>query len=121
MTFVALWIPDWPTGAAANDLLAQLLAIAPRAAIAPREQLAWLDARGLDPVAMVARAREALAEIGVTQVFAGASKVPCVAAIVARVGSRESGVGRQDTVVLSEAKDLRDSSHVEPPSLRSGD
>ena len=62
MTFVALSIADWPTGAAANDLLAQLLAVAPRAAIAPGERLAWLDARGLDAGALVARAREALAD-----------------------------------------------------------
>jgi nucleotidyltransferase/DNA polymerase involved in DNA repair len=84
MTFVALSIPGWPTGAASNDLLAQLLAVAPRAAIAPGEQLAWLDARGLDPVALTARARAALAEIGVTEVFAGAARVPCVAAIAAK-------------------------------------
>ena len=86
MTFVALSIPDWPTGAASNDLLAQLLAVAPRAAINPAEHLAWLDARGLDPAALVERAREALAEIGVTEVFAGAARVPIVAAIVASEG-----------------------------------
>ena len=89
MTFVALSIRDWPTGAAGNDLLAQLLAVAPRAAIAPGEQLAWLDARGLDAVVLVARARAALAEIGVTQVFAGASRVPCVTAIAAKERTRE--------------------------------
>jgi hypothetical protein len=83
MTFVALSIPDWPTGAASNDLLAQLLAVAPRAAIAPGEQLAWLDARGLDPAALVQRAREALAEIGITKISAGASRVPIVAMIAA--------------------------------------
>ena len=104
MTFVALSIPDWPTGAAANDLLAQLLAVAPRAAIAPREQLAWLDARGLDPVAMVARAREALAEIGVTEIFAGAAKVPIVAQIMAR--------GHH--LALSEARGLQNLRDTEP-------
>jgi hypothetical protein len=83
MTFVALLIRDWPTGAAANDLLAQLLAVAPRAAIAPSSNLAWLDARGLDPRALVARAREALAEIGVCEVTAGAANVPSVARIAA--------------------------------------
>jgi hypothetical protein len=87
MTFVALSIPDWPTGAAANDLLAQLLAVAPRAAVSPGERLAWLDARGLDPGALVARTREALAEIGITKVSAGASQVPIVAVIAARAGS----------------------------------
>jgi hypothetical protein len=89
MTFVALSIADWPTGAAANDLLAQLLAVAPRAAIAPGERLAWLDARGLDPGALVARARAALEMIGITNVDAGASRVPVVAVIVARHGIDE--------------------------------
>ena len=94
MTFVALWIPDWPTGAAANDLLAQLLAVAPRAAIAPGERLAWLDARGLDAEVLVVAARAALEEIGVTEVHAGAARVPCVAEIVAkRIGDRSEEIG----------------------------
>ena len=84
MTFVALWIPDWPTGAAANDLLAQLLSVAPRAAVSAEKQLAWLDARGLDSVALVESARAALEEIGVTEVFAGAARVPCVAEIATK-------------------------------------
>ena len=95
MTFVALLIADWPTGAAANDLLAQLLAVAPRAAITPAKGLAWLDARGLDVLALVERARAALAEIGVTEVFAGAARVPIVAEIIAKRigdGSEETGV-----------------------------
>ncbi|HEY2340026.1 MAG TPA: hypothetical protein VGH75_05835 [Steroidobacteraceae bacterium] len=108
MTFVALLIQDWPTGAAANDLLAQLLDIAPRAAVTPEKGVAWLDARGLDPVAMVERARAALQEIGVTKVFAGVANVPCVAEIVA----------------LSAAKGLRTQRDTNPegpsPSLCSG-
>lgn len=88
MTFVALSIADWPTGAASNDLLAQLLAVAPRAAVSPGERLAWLDARGLDPAALTERACEALAEIGITNVRAGASQVPIVAAIAAREAER---------------------------------
>ena len=87
MTFVALLIPDWPTGAAANDLLAQLLSVAPRAAITPDKGLAWLDARGLDPAALVERARDALAEIGVTDVRAGAARVPIVAEIIAHTSA----------------------------------
>ncbi len=111
MTFVALSIPDWPTGAGSNDLLAQLLAVAPRAAIAPGEQLAWLDARGLDPVALTQRAREALGEIGVTQVFAGASRVPIVAAIAARTAER-----RETRDERREAPETRSLSGDEPPS-----
>jgi len=89
MTFVALSIADWPTGAAANDLLAQLLAVAPRAAIAPGERLAWLDARGLDAGALAARACAALEMIGIANVNAGASQVPIVAVIAARHGRDE--------------------------------
>jgi hypothetical protein len=96
MTFVALSIADWPTGAAANDLLAQLLAVAPRAAIAPGERLAWLDARGLDPGALVARARAALEMIGITNVNAGASKVPVVAVIVAKQRMEDRGERIED-------------------------
>ncbi len=82
--FVALSIPDWPTGAAAIELPAALLAIAPRATLAPGERLAWLDARGLDPEALIAHAHAALTAIGVTIVAAGVSAVPIVAAIAAR-------------------------------------
>ena len=113
MTFVALSIPDWPTGAASNDLLAQLLAVAPRAAIAPGEKLAWLDARSLDAAAMVTRARTALAEIGVTQVFAGASRVPCVAAIVARERRETRDERREQHLALSEARGLQNPLHTE--------
>ena len=84
MTFVALSIADWPTGAAANDLLARLLSVAPRAAVSPAEHLAWLDARGLEPTALTQRAIQTLAEIGITTAGAGASSVPIVAAIAAR-------------------------------------
>ena len=83
MTFVALLIPDWPTGAAANDLLAQLLSVAPRAAITPDKGLAWLDARGLDPGALVERVCEALGELGMRGIRAGAAAVPSVAIVAA--------------------------------------
>jgi nucleotidyltransferase/DNA polymerase involved in DNA repair len=91
MTFVALSIADWPTGAAANDLLAQLLAIAPRAAVSPGERLAWLDARGLDPGALTAHACEALGAIGITRISAGVAQMPIVAMVAAaRVMGRAS-------------------------------
>ena len=92
MTFVALSIADWPTGAAANDLLAQLLAVAPRAALSQGEHLAWLDARSLDPATIAARAHAALAVIGITNISVGAAAVPVVAAIEAkRKTNREKG------------------------------
>jgi hypothetical protein len=98
MTFVALSIPDWPTGAAANDLLAQLLAAAPRAAIAPHDHLAWLDARSLDPAVIAAGACAALEAIGITNVSTGAAGVPIVAAIAANgKGKTEKGkVGKME-------------------------
>ncbi len=89
MTFVALSIADWPTGAAANDLLSALLAVAPRAAVDRPAQLAWLDGRSLDAAALSARAREHLATIGVIDVSAGASNIPAVAAIAAREKRQE--------------------------------
>lgn len=84
MTFVALSIPDWPTGAAASDLLAQLLEVAPRAAVSPAEQLAWLDARSLDPESLANTARLALRHNGIVMTGAAAAEIPAVAAVAAR-------------------------------------
>ncbi|MGH7583745.1 MAG: hypothetical protein ACREL5_11020 [Gemmatimonadales bacterium] len=84
MTFVALSISDWPTGAAASDLLAALLDVAPRAAVDPARQIAWLDARGLDAGAMIARARNTLNDLGIRTAGAAAAAVPIVAEIAAK-------------------------------------
>jgi hypothetical protein len=92
MTFVALSIPDWPTGAAANDLLAQLLAVAPRAAVSPAEHLAWLDARSLQPAALATSARAALGSSGIAVQGAAAAQVPVVAAVAARRGDAQGWI-----------------------------
>ncbi len=84
MTFVALSIPDWPTGAASTELLARLLAVAPRAAVTPDQRLAWLDGRGLDAGALARRAVADLAAAHVTVIGTGISAVPLTAAIAAR-------------------------------------
>jgi protein ImuB len=84
MTFVALSIADWPTDAAANDLLAGLLAVAPRAAVAPTERLAWLDARSLDAPALAMQAHAAVTALGLQHCTVGIARVPVVAAIAAR-------------------------------------
>ncbi|MBA2292634.1 MAG: hypothetical protein H0W15_09275 [Gemmatimonadales bacterium] len=82
--FLALSIPDWPTGVAAHELPFRLLALAPRATIAARDGLAWLDARGLDVDDLAHRALVVASELGITGVHAAASHVPAVASIAAR-------------------------------------
>jgi hypothetical protein len=99
--FVALSIPAWPTGAAAIELPAALLAIAPRATLAPGDRLAWLDARGLDPETLIAQARAALTAIGVTAVAAGVAAVPIVAAIAVQPQDAETRATRNDGTSLA--------------------
>ena len=91
MTFVALSIADWPTGAAATDLAAALLAVAPRVALAQGDGIAWLDARGLDPEPLISRAIAALDQIGSRDVTAGVAAIPVIAEIAARTIAREQG------------------------------
>ncbi|HEY4322050.1 MAG TPA: hypothetical protein VGM77_12850 [Gemmatimonadales bacterium] len=86
--FVALSIPDWPTGAAANDLLALLLEVAPRAAVSPEERVAWLDARSLDPVPLAALAVERLTANAITVGGMAASRIPVVARVAAQHATR---------------------------------
>ncbi|HEX3927103.1 MAG TPA: hypothetical protein VHW65_03830 [Gemmatimonadales bacterium] len=87
MPFVALSLPDSPTGAAPTELAALLLAIAPRVAIATEERLAWLDGRGLDAVALAQRALAVLAEHAIPSSRAAIAGVPIVAAIAVRTAS----------------------------------
>ncbi len=82
--FLALSIPDWPTGVAAHELPFRLLAIAPRATIARADGLAWLDARSLDATALATRALDIIRDMGITDAHAAASHVPVVASVAAR-------------------------------------
>jgi nucleotidyltransferase/DNA polymerase involved in DNA repair len=84
MSFVCLWSPTWPTGAAfPADLGAALLAGAPRIAIGEAGRV-WADARGLSGSALAETLLAVAREHGVADVRAGVA-MSAVAAEVAAV------------------------------------
>lgn len=82
MTFVCLWIPAGPTGAAsAAELAAALLPIVPRVRVAgPR---IWADARGLAARPLAEALLETLELEGATGARAGLALVPVAAEVAA--------------------------------------
>lgn len=82
---IALSIPHWPSGPLATDLLATLMATAPRAAISPAEEIAWLDGRGLDAVTLAEKTVNACTSLlGGDPPRAAIARVPIVAAVAVR-------------------------------------
>ena len=84
MSFVCLWSPSWPTGAAfPADLAVALLAEAPRLAVGESGRV-WADARGLSGGALAERLLEVARDAGVNDVHAGVA-MSAIAAEVAAV------------------------------------
>src|SRR5919205_1699109 len=84
MSFVCLWSPSWPIGAAfPADLAAALLAVAPRIAVGEAGRV-WADARGLSGSVLAEELLEVARAHGVTDVRAGVA-VTAIAAEVAAV------------------------------------
>ena len=94
MSFVCLWSPTWPTGAAfPADLAVALLAEAPRIAVGEAGRL-WADARGLSGSALAETLLHVVRDAGVSDARAGVA-VSAIAAEVAAV----SGEGPRSEVL----------------------
>jgi hypothetical protein len=90
MSFVCLWSPTWPTGAAfPADLAVALLSEAPRIAIGEAGRV-WADARGLSGSALAETLLGVVRDSGVTDVQAGVA-VSAIAAEVAAVYGEVGG------------------------------
>jgi hypothetical protein len=93
MSFVCLWSPSWPTGAAfPADLAAALLARAPRIAVGEAGRL-WADARGLNGGALAERLLEVALEQGIDDVRAGVAMTAIAAEVAAVYGEVGAGAG----------------------------
>src|SRR5919202_5817800 len=87
MSFVCLWSPSWPIGAALPaDLAAALLAVAPRIAGGEAGRV-WADARGLSGSVLADELLEVAREHGVADVRAGVA----VTAVAAEGGGGDGG------------------------------
>jgi hypothetical protein len=90
MSYVCLWSPSWPTGADfPADLVASLLAHAPRVAVGERG-LVWGDGRGLNASQLAGALLRVAADYGYDDTRAGVALTP-VAAEVAAVHSAAQG------------------------------
>lgn len=102
MSFVCLWSPTWPTGAAfPADLSVALLAEAPRIAIGEAGRV-WADARGLSAGALAETLLHVVRDSGVEDVRAGVA-MTAIAAEVAAVhgegpGSKVLGPGERSSL-----------------------
>jgi hypothetical protein len=95
MSFVCLWSPTWPTGAAfPADLTVALLAEAPRIALGDAGRV-WADARGLSGGALAERLLEVARERDIGDVRAGVA----MSAIAAEVAAIHGELGAPVTFV----------------------
>jgi hypothetical protein len=102
MSFVCLWSPSWPTGAAfPADLGAMLLAHAPRLAIGEASRI-WADARGLSGSVLAETLLRVAREHGVGDVRAGVA----MSAIAAEVAAVHGEVPGSQFPVSSEGRPL---------------
>ena len=102
MSFVCLWSPTWPTGAAfPADLAVALLAEAPRIAVGEAGRL-WADARGLSGSALAETLLHVVRDAGVHDVQAGVA----MTAIAAEVAAVYGGVPSSGFQVPSEGRSL---------------
>ncbi|HTE46801.1 MAG TPA: hypothetical protein VK636_16225 [Gemmatimonadaceae bacterium] len=83
MSYVCLWSPSWPTGADfPADLVASLLAHAPRVAVGERG-LIWGDARGLHGGKLAEHMLRVAADYGFDDAHAGVAITPVAAEVAA--------------------------------------
>jgi len=83
MSYVCLWNPSWPTGADfPADLVASLLAHAPRVAVGERG-LVWGDARGLIGSQLAAEMLRVAGDYGFDDTHAGVAITPVAAEVAA--------------------------------------
>lgn len=97
MSYVCLWSPAWPTGAAFDaDLAPALLACAPRVVVGDDNRI-WIDARGLHAAQLAERLLTVSRAHGAPHVRAGTALTPVAAECAAVFGSvttsRASGEG----------------------------
>jgi hypothetical protein len=96
MSFVCLWSPTWPTGAAfPADLSVALLAAAPRISVGEGGRV-WADARGLSGRALAETLLEVVRTHGVADARAGVA----MSAIAAEVGAVYGGPRSEDLAPL---------------------
>jgi impB/mucB/samB family protein len=102
MSFVCLWSPSWPTGAAfPADLGVALLTEAPRLAVGESGRV-WADARGLSGSALAERLLGVVREHGVDDIRAGVA----MSAIAAEVAAVHGGVSSFEVRVSSGSSSL---------------
>jgi hypothetical protein len=90
MSYVCLWSPSWPTGADfPADLVASLLAHAPRVAVGERG-LVWGDARGLHGAQLAESMLQVARDYGYEDVHAGVAMTPVAAEVAAVYSAGES-------------------------------
>jgi hypothetical protein len=100
MSFVCLWSPTWPTGAAfPADLAVALLAQAPRIAVGEAGRV-WADARGLSGGMLAETLLRVVRDTGVEDVRAGVA----MTAIAAEVAAVYGGVPGSGFLVPSEGR-----------------
>jgi hypothetical protein len=111
MSYVCLWSPSWPTGADfPADLVASLLAHAPRVAIGERH-LVWGDARGLHGGQLAESMLRVASDYGFDDVRAGVALTP----VAAEVAATQSAVDGDTTLVV--VKPGTDAAFIAPYKL----
>jgi nucleotidyltransferase/DNA polymerase involved in DNA repair len=79
MSYVCLWSPAWPTGAAFDaDLTPALLALAPRVVVGDDNRI-WVDARGMRAASLAEQLLTVVRAHGVPGVRAGVAMTPIAA------------------------------------------
>jgi hypothetical protein len=112
MSYVCLWSPRWPTAADfPADLVASLLAHAPRVAVGERG-LVWGDARGLNGAKLAEAMLRVANDYGFEDVRAGVAMTPIAAEVAARHGASQTG-----TNVVVSVKPGTDAAFIAPYKL----
>jgi hypothetical protein len=97
MSYVCLWSPAWPTGAAFDaDLAPALLACAPRVVVGDDNRI-WVDARGLHAAQLAVLLIDTVRAHGIVGVRAGTALTPIAA---------ECAAVHTQSIVLKRAPDV---------------
>jgi hypothetical protein len=116
MSYVCLWSPRWPIAADfPADLVASLLAHAPRVAIGERGLL-WGDARGLNGAKLAEAMLGVATDYGFEEVRAGVAMTP-IAAEVAAMHNRTDAAAPAPTPLVISVKPGTDASFIAPYKL----
>src|SRR6185437_225369 len=118
MSYVCLWNPRWPTGADfPADLVAGLLAHAPRVAVGERG-LVWGDARGLHGGQLAEAMQRVAGDYGFENTHAGVALTPVAAEVAAtqstvplvivRPGQDRAFIAPHPLAVLTPDEDIAD-------------